>query len=198
MCRLIESIRIDHQGIRNLEWHQRRLNHSRESVFQNSTQIELVDYLHKPALRPGQLVKCRIVYSEEIIKIEYLTYEKKDIATLKIVTDNEISYQFKYENRNNLNKLLELRAHCDDVLIVKNNQVTDTSYCNIIFFDGENWITPKNPLLAGTMRAYLLQQKAIIAKDIHLEAIKKFKKFKLINAMFGFESSAHPIENIIF
>ena len=54
------------------------------------------------------MFKCRIVYNREIIKVEFVPYVLKQIRSLKLV-NAEIDYAYKYEDRTNINKLLELR-----------------------------------------------------------------------------------------
>ena len=62
----------------------------------------------------------------------------------------------KLRQRGKLNELFAKKGSCDDVIIVRNGLITDSSYANLIFFDGREWITPKVPLLEGTCRARLL------------------------------------------
>ncbi len=197
MCRLIESIKINNQGIHNLKWHEKRMNESRKALFDIAMPIALEPLVQLPKIESSQTIKCRVIYSEEVNKVEYLTYTKNKISHLKIVHADNISYNFKYENRSMLQELLEYKGDCDDVLIVKNGRITDTSYCNIVFFNGEKWITPKFPLLKGTMRDYLLEIDKIQEEDIFVEDVYNYQKFKLINAMFGFENEEYAIENLV-
>jgi 4-amino-4-deoxychorismate lyase len=68
---------------------------------------------------------------------------------LQLVTDNEIEYTHKTTDRNALNRLFEQRKKADDIIIVKNGQLTDSLFANLVFesHTGELF-TPKNPLLA--------------------------------------------------
>ncbi|RUM56328.1 MAG: 4-amino-4-deoxychorismate lyase, partial [Nautilia sp.] len=69
---------------------------------------------------------------------------------------------------------------------VKNGLITDTTISNLAFFDGNNWITPKTPLLKGTKREELIQKGFLKEKEIKIEDIKHFKKFAMMNAIIGF------------
>lgn len=82
---------------------------------------------------------------------------------------------------------LTQKNDADDILIVRHGLITDTSFSNILLLDGMQWVTPAEPLLAGTCRARLLQQQRIIAKTIHLEDLSKYSHFMLINAMRDFD-----------
>ena len=45
-------------------------------------------------------------------------------------------------NRKNLEKLFLKKDDADDIIIVKNNFITDTSIANIALYNGGNWHTP--------------------------------------------------------
>jgi len=133
------------------------------------------------------LFKCRIIYSKQIEKIEFIPYQLPNITSLKIVIDNEIDYSHKYLNRNQLEKYYWQKGNCDDILIVKNGLVTDTSFANILFYNGIEWLTPANPLLKGTQRQFLLETEQITTAEIRPSDLKYFKKARLVNAMIRFE-----------
>ena len=133
------------------------------------------------------LVKCRIIYAKQIEKIEFIPYQLPKIRTLKIIVDDQIEYNHKYLDRNQLDHLYRQRGACDDILIIKNGLITDTWFANILFFNGKEWITPSKPLLKGTQRSKLLDQEAIKTADIRLDDLKYFKKARIINAMIRFE-----------
>ena len=79
------------------------------------------------------------------------------------------------------------KKEADDILIIKNELVTDTSIANIAFFDGKKWLTPKTPLLKGVTRTRLLDNSEIFEADIHFRELKKYKKVALLNAMIDFD-----------
>lgn len=61
--------------------------------------------------------------------------------------------------------------------------LTDTSYSNITLFDGSRWVTPRQPLLRGTMRQSLLDDGVLAEQDIKAEDWNSFRQVSLINAM---------------
>ncbi len=176
----LETIKILDGVILHLDYHQERLNRALDS----SDRYELQKIINPPA---KGLYRCRITYNTQDMKIEYLKYTKRSVEHLKLVTNDKILYDKKYANRDLLNTLFSLREKCDDILIIKNGLVTDTSISNIAFFDGKTWITPKRPLLKGTCRARLLNEHKIVEKDIKVEDIKRYKKIALMNAMIDFD-----------
>ena len=85
---------------------------------------------------------------------------------------------------------MEQRNDCDDILIVKNSLITDTSYTNVVFEDSnEKLYTPTSTLLPGTKRKQLLDAGIIHEKKIHVNDIKLYKGVYLINAMIDIEDN---------
>lgn len=119
--------------------------------------------------------------------VAYHEYKKREINSLKLVYDDEIEYSLKSTCRDKLDALFAQRGECDDVLIVKNSLITDTTIANIAFFDSNRWITPRIPLLKGTTRERLLREGKIFEADIAVDDLKKFSKIALMNAMIDFD-----------
>ena len=87
----------------------------------------------------------------------------------------------------------------DDILIVKNGLITDSSFCNIIFKNEEGLFTPLNPLLKGTKRQYLLDKNIIKEREIYLQNLNEYNEVILINAMIDIEDNINlKVENIHF
>ena len=161
MCLFIESIRIENGVIYNLPYHNERLNRTRNVFWKDCTPINLIDYIRMPHKKG--IVKCRIVYEKEIKEIVYTPYSMREIDTLRIVHSDGINYTYKSTDREELNRLYVGRGDADDVLIVRNELITDTSIANVAFYDGCEWYTPQTPLLKGTQRAFLLDRQIIKA-----------------------------------
>jgi len=178
----IETIKILNGKIYNIEWHNQRFNQTRFEIFEIDNPINLETYINPP---PIGLFRCRIVYAIDIISIEYIPYSPKISNSFKIVQSN-IEYKYKYSNRDELNNLKD-NANGYDIIIEKNGLLTDTTIANIAFFDGSEWITPKTPLLRGTIRTKLLNRGFLIQKDINSDDLKHFCNFALMNAMIGFQ-----------
>jgi 4-amino-4-deoxychorismate lyase len=197
MCLLIETIKTVESNLINLEYHQKRVDRSIRDLFNKNASINLAEEIKVPGYLGKGLFKCRMIYDLEIKKVEFLPYKPPEITTLKLVPCNDLDYSYKFENRQVITKLLELKGRCDDILILKNGLITDTSFCNIVFSDGNNWITPSKPLLKGTQREYLLEKGMVSEANIKGSDIYNFNSFKLINAMIDFETSQTlPVSNI--
>ncbi|NQW37331.1 MAG: aminotransferase class IV [Flavobacteriales bacterium] len=189
MCLLIETLRIENKTLQNIDYHNRRFNLARKNLFGINIDLSLADYINLNSIKGNGIYKCRIVYNKEIKKIDITPYTPKPLKTLQLVICDTIEYGYKYENRTTLNQLRNT-AKADDVLIVKNGQITDLSFANIVFFTSTNEaFTPLNPLLKGTMRAYLLDQKVIKERIIKVSDLHLFNRVKPINAMLDFEKT---------
>ena len=196
MCRLIETIKISNREIQNIGYHNLRFNNSRKLLFNHSDNIDLQKLIVIPENIDNELYKCRVVYSEKIESIEFARYDRREIKTLKLIECNSIYYDYKYLDRSPISELYDQKEGCDDILIVKYGLLTDTSYCNIAFYDGKNWLTPALPLLKGTKRAKLINEKVIIEKGIRAEDIGAYSKACLFNAMVDFGEMIIDIKNI--
>ncbi len=182
MPQLLETVKTVDGDILHVKYHQKRLEYSCKMLGFKS-KYNLLSLIQAP--KKGTY-RCRIIYDDVNINITYLPYKTKNILSLKVVQDNSIEYALKYENRDALNTLLERKADCDDIAIIKNGYLTDTTIANIALFDGEHWHTPKRPLLHGTTRQRLLDNGTIIEKDIALMSISSYEKCAIFNAMIGF------------
>jgi 4-amino-4-deoxychorismate lyase len=189
MSLLFETIRIQDGKPQNLEYHNFRLNQSRRVFYNSKDTIDLTNLIAIPDDSKKGIVKCKVLYSKDVEEIRFEIYTPRKISSLKLIEDNTIEYSFKFTDREKLNKLFLQKGDSDDILIIKNGFVTDTSYSNIIFHNGFRWITPASPLLLGTMRKRLIDTKFILEKDIKAKDIPSFQKVRLINAMLPFETA---------
>lgn len=184
-----ETIRIEAGQIQNIKWHNQRCNRTRRELFGEKRAIELQHWITPP---PEGLYRCRITYHKQITKIEYIPYQPKIIKSFKIVPST-IDYRYKYSERTQLDHLKNQYPEVDEIIIEKDGLITDTTIANLAFYDGEQWVTPENPLLPGTMRAKLLNEKFLIPKPITSEALKQFSHVALMNAMIGFQIQKNSI-----
>lgn len=198
MFQLIESIRLSDGVFYNLPYHQARMDESVLDLFHQKNNLDLGHFLETLQYPKEGLFKCRIVYNTTLCQAEFVPYVPKSVNRLKIVVADDLTYGYKYADRTALNELFTLRDNCDDIIIVKNGLVTDSSYSNLVFFDGSHWITPAKPLLKGTMRQQLLDIGKIKAGRIRADDLKDFQRCRLINAMVEFEGPELSVSNLIF
>ena len=183
MCLLFETIKCSDGELFNMEFHQARFERSGVEYFGIQSHINLNEYIEIPEFAKTGLFRCRVTYSTQIEKIEFIPHQYREIKSLKLIEDNDIDYLFKFDARERLNLLFEKRGICDDIIIIKNGCITDSTFANIVFYGGEKWWTPDTPLLPGTQRAKLLEENKIFECRITPKDISIYSKVGLINAM---------------
>jgi len=188
MCQLLETIKIVDRNWVNIGLHSQRFNKSRNELFGIKRFDALNELIEIPTNLTTNVYRCRVIYSHQIDKVQFLPHYQKKITTIRIVEKPSISYSHKFLDRNIFEQLVR-ESGCDDVLITQNGLITDSSFANIVFFDGNQWITPSSPLLKGTQRAYLLQNKLITEAKITVNDICNFRYAKLINALRSFSET---------
>jgi len=198
MYPLFESLCVQDGKLLNSQWHENRFQTSYNQYYGSPAPFFLLEGLNIPNNFSKGRVKLRIRYNQKDRIFHFEHYQTEKIESLQLVYTEELDYSFKYTERENLNALFSQKGKSDDVLIVKKGRITDSSYANVVFFDGNEWWTPNHPLLKGTCRARLLSQEII--KEILLEVndLKNFKGLKLINAMRDMDQPIIPIENLIY
>lgn len=197
MSRLIETIKLLNGKFSNLSYHQERMNRSMKELFPSAQMVELENFLMTRSLPQEGLHKCRVIYNDKICKVEFESYQRRVVKSLKLVRSDDIEYQYKWEDRSLLLDLLAQKEGADDIIIIKKDYVTDSSYANLAFEKNGSWYTPKHCLLKGTMRQYLLDNHLIREKAIAVNDIRNFSCVKLVNSMLGFEFESLPIKQII-
>jgi len=174
-----ETIKCNDNEIFNVEYHEKRIA---KTIGKN---FNLREYIYPIN---NDLLRCKVIYNEdEIIDVSYTPYSTKTIRNFQLIYDDLIEYNFKYQNREYITKLFEKKKNADEIIIIKNNFVTDTSIANIAIYLEDQWFTPKKPLLVGTTRARYLDQILIKEREISVEMLQKAEKIALLNAMIDFK-----------
>lgn len=197
MSQFIESIKVEDQKVFLLELHQKRINQT-FLHFGKEGSIDLKKiYDHLEHDEDG-LFKLRLVYDlDKKVRTQMIPYAIPEIADFQLVENNSFDYSFKFEDRKELDKM-KMKAKTEEIIIVKNNHITDTSFSNLLFLKGKDWFTPSTYLLDGVQRQNLLKQKKIKETEITLQNIKQFSHFQLINALNDFDDMfIYPIDRII-
>jgi 4-amino-4-deoxychorismate lyase len=197
MSQFIESIKIEDQMAFLLELHQKRVNDT-FAHFGAQGSIDLEKIFKSLEHDEDGLYKLRIVYDlNRNFKHQMIPYAIPEIENFQLVENNSYDYSFKFEDRKEFEKM-KTKAKTEEIIIVKNNHITDTSYTNILFLKGETWYTPATYLLNGVMRQHLLKEKKIKEAEITLQNIREFSHFQLINSMNDFDDMfIYPIERIV-
>ncbi len=180
---LLETICIKDSEVLHLYYHNQRFNKARKELFGIESFFDLATILSPPSIG---IYRCRILYDYSIQEIEYIPYQTKNIQTITLI-ESTLEYNYKYADRSELDSLKKSASMSDEILIIQNSLVTDTSIANIAFLENKIWITPKKPLLAGTTRQRLLDNGFLREKNIQADKIHLFDGVALMNAMVGFK-----------
>ncbi|SFI23215.1 aminotransferase class IV [Halpernia frigidisoli] len=195
MSRFIESIKIEDQEIFNINFHQKRVNDTFEN-FGKENLIDLEQIFKDLEHDEDGLYKLRIVYDlNSKFTVNIIPYAYSEIKEFALVENNTLDYSFKFEERK-IFEMMKIKSRSEEIIIVKNNHITDSSYANLLFLKGKQWFTPNTCLLNGTQKQALLKSKKIKETEINLRNLKEFSHFQMINAMIGFEEIIYPIELI--
>ncbi|MBN1388121.1 MAG: aminotransferase class IV [Bacteroidales bacterium] len=200
MSLLFEAIKVKDGQTFNLDYHSSRMNITRKELFNAGPALDLESKIILPAFTNKGIFTCRIEYDSHIRKIDFYPYEYSRIRTLKLVEVDDINYSYKFINRKVINNLMEQKNGCDDILMVRNGMIADTSCANIIVRGDDNiWYTPSSYIMRGTKREYLLNHGLISEKIITPASLKRFRELRLINSMLDIDDTdSIPVRTICF
>lgn len=187
----IETICVRTGKLQNLDAHQERFDRTRLGLWGQHTPMSLEQAIILPTwLLPDQTYKCRVTYGVAVEKVEFEEYHIRTVRSLCLVDCDDLDYRYKYADRSALNALFAQRGPADDVLLMRDDLLTDTSYANIALFDGTRWHTPARPLLEGTQRARLLREGVLCPTDIRVKDLINFTSIRLLNAMLDWDQTS--------
>lgn len=196
MSQFIESIKVEDRKIFLLDLHQKRINET-FAHFGKEGSLDLGKIFQEMQHDEDGLYKLKITYDlEGKFSKMLIPYAISEISEIQLVENNSYDYSFKFAERKELEKMLQ-KSRTDEIMIVKNNHITDTSYANILFKKGKDWFTPSTYLLNGVQRQHLLKTKKIKEAEITLQNLKEYSHFQIINAMNDFDDMfIYPISKI--
>lgn len=193
---LLETICIDHGKVCNLAWHLARMQQAAAHFhFRAPALPDLLPLL--PVELGDTKVKCRVRYRETLLELSFDKYEAKRVQSLQMV-EAAPDYCFKYTNRDELNRLLEKKGQADEILITCNGLITDTTFSNVVFRQGDHFFTPDSWLLNGTKRQKLLREGTITERRITRETVQAYESVHLINSMLDIEDTPPVSVSCIF
>lgn len=182
-----EDIKVFNRKIYNLEYHEASIKNTIKMMPKFDINQELSN------IEDDGVLKAIISYNQkgELTDKKIIPYMKRNIKSFTFIEANNLKYDFKYTKKTPISDLLE-GANSDDIIIIKNGFITDTSDSNIAILLGRKWVTPRNPLIYGTTRARLLKRNLIVEKDITKDDILHSKGFAILNAMDDFRIIENP------
>ena len=122
MSLYFETIQLLDGELKNLEFHQERFERTRSKALGLKRHPLLSEVIQVPRGLEQGVLKCRVIYEKEIVRIEYEPHQAQKVHSLKMVYSDSIEYGFKYVDRSELEILFHQRGYCDDILIEKSAQ----------------------------------------------------------------------------
>lgn len=199
MKQFIETIAVADGKPKHLGWHQRRVDSTMQHFYPGHKHSwDLEKCIDVPENFQTGLTRCRILYDAHHFSIHYFPFSPRYIASLRLVPlPKDFDYRYKYADRSMLEKLYDMRDDADDVLLINENWITDSSVANIALKKNGTWYTPSNPLLAGTTWKRLVSEGILRPRPINLKELQTFEAFKVFNALHDFETEMEsPVGNI--
>ena len=196
MSHFIESIKVEDKQVYLLDEHQKRVNDTFAN-FGKADPIDLEAIFKNLEHDEDGLYKFKITYDlTGKYRTQMIPYAISEIVDFQLVENNSYDYSFKFEDRKEIEKM-KILSKAAEIIIVKNNHITDSSYSNLLFKKGKDWFTPKTYLLNGVQRQHLLKSKKIKEAEITLLNLVDYSHFQLINALNELdESYSYPIDKI--
>ena len=184
MSLFVETIRVEGGEAPLLSLHQTRLDNTlRACCGDGAPPVDLPGIVNGLAFTPRRM-KVRVVYGcDGVAEVTCEPYRLRHIGSLKVVCDDTVDYAFKRTDRRCLQRLTAMRDTCDDVLIVRNGLITDTSFSNIALLVDGRWLTPARPLLAGVMRRRLIAGGILRESNLTIDDVGRATSIRLTNAM---------------
>lgn len=181
----LETIYIRNGVVQNLQGHIQRMKETAAHFdFTAPALPEIAESI--PLDLKNEKVKCRLLYRDKIFEIQFEKYLPKPVHKLKLV-EAAPDYSFKFADRQVLNEFLAHKGDCDEILIVRDGFITDSSYSNVVFRKNNEFYTPSTYLLNGTKRQKLLREKKIKEMEITVRNVFEFEELFFINAMLDVE-----------
>ncbi len=195
MYQVFESIKVLNGKAFNLPYHKVRMAKTAHDLWGIEKSYDIDKELLKLVPKKG-LFKIKVKYHLKKGAMEIIPYTPKSTVRLFCIRNESIEYPYKYIDRSLFDRYLKNLNPNDDILFVKNNRFTDTSYANIAMWNGEEWHTPSTPLLYGTKRQLLIDTKKIIPQDITIDQLKNYQKISLINAMLDLNEMVINVDDL--
>lgn len=207
----IEAIEWNNGQAHRLEYHQRRIDAAFRCLYPGTKAFNLEEELEKQQcisaseiLKASQVpffpdqgkYKLRIQYDYQLRSVEFQQYHLREIKTLQMVEISQKTMEYKSSSRELIDAAFARRGTADDVLLVRDGLITDTSYANVAVYDGQKWLSPRIPLLYGTRRAFLLDHQLIEVADISVDELSGFQSLRLFNALIEFGEVELPVSAI--
>ncbi len=198
MSRFLETIRIRGGAPLHLDGHQRRVDDTFRVFYAGIPPLSLAAVIADSVMDVSADQRCRIVYDDSTHEVTVTPLQPRTIRSLRLVDlPPDYDYGYKYADRRILELAFARRGDADDVLLIRDGWITDTSVANVAFRANGRWYTPALPLLAGTTWKRLVSDGVIVPRPIHVDDLPRYEACVVFNALNDWDQRpAIPISAI--
>lgn len=196
-----ETLCIEGGQALRLPFHQWRIDSTLAACGGPEVHPSLASLLAQHDLSPYQArTRCRVDYAHDgFHSIVFSPYTPRPLHSLRLLPLPEgFDYGRKLADRQQLDALHAQRGTCSDVLLLRQNFLTDTTTANIALFDGQDWYTPTRPLLPGTHRVALVAEGILRERALTLHDLPHFSHLRLLNALLHWGELEMPTTQLIW
>lgn len=178
-----ETIRMENGIVCAPERHRERMQQTCNETWGDFRHDAILKNLQVPEAYRTGIVKLNVFYNQTLFETKFSPYVPQEIKSIRLVdAPDELNYHLKYTDRSLMNKLVQLSG-ADEIIMVRNGMITDTSKANIVFEKEGAFFTPNTFLLNGTMRQHLLNTQQVKEAQISLENMAQYEAMYFVNAM---------------
>lgn len=188
---------VENGKILNLEEHQIRIESTFKKYYPEYQAHQLQSINLSKLDTSNERQKLKLLYNHSTFQFLLSQIEKISFSKFYLIHLSYFQYNYKYSDRLIFKNLKQQLVSDEEIIMVINNEITDTSFSNLCFYDGSGWFTPSKTLLNGTMRSHLIKEKIIATNKIQVDDLVKFSKFKMINALNNFNTAHEYSTSII-
>jgi len=198
MSRFLETIRIRDGAPLHLDGHQLRVDDTFRVFYPGIPPLSLAAVIADSVMDVSADQRCRIVYDDSTHEVTVTPLQPRTIRSLRLVDlPPDYDYGYKYADRRILELAFARRGDADDVLLIRDGWITDTSVANVAFRANGRWYTPALPLLAGTTWKRLVSDGVIVPRPIHVDDLPRYEACVVFNALNDWDQRpAIPISAI--
>ncbi|OOH90365.1 branched-chain amino acid aminotransferase [Pasteurellaceae bacterium 15-036681] len=182
---LFETIAIKNKQFLNLDYHQKRYEKAIRDYFGEEPKFDLAESLKLPLDIGNNLIRCKVEYNCDEYQVSFFDYTPRLLQRFQCVYTENLDYQFKYSNREPLDKLKS--AHSDEVIIINNGFVSDCTIGNLLFAKQGKWYSSSHYLLRGTQLSKLVDKGKVDLIEIRAKDIFNYEQIMMVNALNPFD-----------
>ena len=182
---MLETLCVQEGVLLDLVWHERRMQESYRTLYGRDCPYTLS--IDEELLPQEEEWRARFLYGREGGEWSFYPYKRLAIKSFALVAADGLDYALKWADRSALEALFAQRGEADEVILVQDGLLTDTSKANIAFLREGRWWTPERPLLWGTCLLRHLEEGRLHPASIGVLDLASYEAMTFFNSFWDFE-----------